>query len=53
MALAKEIGMKLWLHWLWLDGIYAPEGATQQQLDELDQLTEKWIDDHERGPRQT
>ena len=37
----------------WLDGIYAPEGATQQQLDELDQLTEKWIDDHERGPRQT
>lgn len=35
----------------WLDGIYAPEGATQQQLDELDQLTEKWIDDHERGQR--
>lgn len=37
----------------WLDGIYAPEGATQQQLDELDQLTEKWIDDHERGQRRT
>lgn len=36
----------------WLDGIYAPEGATQQQLDELDQLTEQWIDDHERGQRQ-
>ena len=37
----------------WLDGIYAPEGATQQQLDELDQQTEKWIDDHERGQRRT
>jgi len=37
----------------WLDGIYAPEGATQQQLDELDQLTERWIDDHERGHRRT
>jgi hypothetical protein len=35
----------------WLDGIYAPEGATQQQVDELDRLTEEWISDHNRGHR--
>ena len=37
----------------WLDGIYAPEGATQQHLVELDRLTEKWIDDHNRGHRRS
>ena len=37
----------------WLDGIYAPKGATEQQLDELDQLTERWIGDHERGQHQS
>jgi hypothetical protein len=31
----------------WLEH-YAPEGYSQQQLDELDQLTEQWIYDYER-----
>jgi len=31
----------------WL-GNYAPEGYSSEQLDELDQLTEPWIDDLER-----
>jgi hypothetical protein len=35
----------------WLEMDYEPEGASQQQLDELDQLTEKWIDDHNRAHR--
>lgn len=33
----------------WL-GNYAPEGYSQEQLDELDQLTEPWIDNLERQP---
>jgi hypothetical protein len=32
----------------WLDLEFAPPNYSQQQLDELDQLTEKWIADHER-----
>lgn len=35
----------------WLEMDYEPEGASQQQLDELDRLTEKWIDDHNRAHR--
>jgi len=31
----------------WL-GNYAPEGYSPEQLDELDQLTEPWIDELER-----
>lgn len=31
----------------WLDMCFAPETYTEQQLDELDQLTEKWIEDHQ------
>ena len=30
----------------WLEGEFAPESYSQEQLDELDQLTEKWVDDH-------
>ena len=33
----------------WLEMEYAPEHYSQQQLDELDRLTEKWVDDHEHG----
>ena len=32
----------------WLEMEYAPPTYSQKQLDELDRLTEKWIDDHER-----
>ena len=32
----------------WLDMGFAPETYTQEQLDELDRLTEKWIADHEK-----
>jgi len=35
----------------WLEMDYEPVGATQQQLDELDRLTEEWIDDHNRAHR--
>ena len=35
----------------WLEMDYEPAGATQQQLDELDRLTEEWIDDHNRAHR--
>ena len=28
---------------------FAPEGYSQEQLDELDRLTEAWIDDHYRN----
>lgn len=35
----------------WLEMEYAPEHCSQQQLDELDRLTKKWVDDHERGRR--
>ena len=32
----------------WLEMEFAPPTYSQEQLDELDQLTEKWIEDHER-----
>ena len=32
----------------WLEMEYAPPDYSEKQLDELDRLTEKWIDDHER-----
>jgi hypothetical protein len=32
----------------WLEMVFAPETYTQEQLDELDRLTEEWIEDHER-----
>ena len=35
----------------WLEMDYEPEGASQQQLDELDRLTEKWIDHHNHEHR--
>ena len=35
----------------WLEMDYELAGVTQQQLDELDRLTEEWIDDHNRAHR--
>lgn len=32
----------------WLEMEFAPPAYSQKQLDELDRLTEQWIDDHER-----
>ena len=32
----------------WLEMEFAPPSYSQKQLDELDRLTEKWIEDHER-----
>ena len=32
----------------WLEMEFAPAGYSEKQLDELDRLTEKWIEDHER-----
>jgi hypothetical protein len=32
----------------WLEMEFAPPDYSEEQLDELDRLTEKWIDDHER-----
>jgi len=32
----------------WLEMEFAPPTYSQTQLDELDRLTEKWIEDHER-----
>ena len=32
----------------WLEVEFAPPHYSQKQLDELDRLTEKWIDDHQR-----
>ena len=32
----------------WLEMEFAPPSYSQEQLDELDRLTEKWIDAHER-----
>lgn len=29
---------------------FAPETYSQDKLDELDHLTEKWVDDYERKP---
>jgi hypothetical protein len=33
---------------IWLESEFAPPTYTPQQLDELDQLTEAWIQDHTR-----
>ena len=30
----------------WLDSEYAPPSYTAEQFDELDRLTERWINDH-------
>jgi hypothetical protein len=32
----------------WLEGECAPPSYTREQLDELDRLTEAWVEDHER-----
>jgi len=32
----------------WLEMEYAPESYSPEQLDELDRLTERWINDHSR-----
>ena len=32
----------------WLDMEYAPQSYSTEQLDELDRLTERWINDHSR-----
>ena len=32
----------------WLQMEYAPPDYSEKQLDELDRLTETWVDDHER-----
>ena len=32
----------------WLEMEFAPPTSSQEQLDELDRLTENWIEDHER-----
>jgi len=37
----------------WLEMGYAPEDYSQQQLDELDRLTERWIKAFYRGRRRT
>jgi len=30
----------------WIEMEFAPEAWTQDQMDELDRLTEEWVDDH-------
>jgi hypothetical protein len=35
----------------WLETGYDPEDYSQEQLDELDKLTERWVKDHERRPK--
>jgi len=30
----------------WLEMEFTPEGYSQDQMDELDRLTEAWVDDH-------
>ena len=32
----------------WLEMEFAPPTSSQEELDELDRLTENWIEDHER-----
>ncbi len=32
----------------WLEMGFAPPSYSPDQLDELDQLTEKWVEDHQR-----
>jgi hypothetical protein len=34
----------------WLEMEFAPRTYTPEQLDELDRLTEAWVEDHERPP---
>ncbi len=34
----------------WLDAEYASPSYTAEQFDELDRLTERWINDHARRP---
>ena len=36
----------------WLEMEFAPKTYSQEQMDELDRLTEKWVNDH-NGQRQT
>ena len=33
----------------WLDMEFAPDSYSREQLDELDRLTEEWIDEHNGG----
>ena len=33
----------------WIEGGFAPSTYSEKQLEELDRLTDKWIDAHERG----
>jgi hypothetical protein len=33
---------------IWLESEFAPPSYTREQLDELDRLTEAWIQDHKR-----
>ena len=37
----------------WIEMEFAPPNYSQKQLDELDRLTEKWIDDHEQHAEAT
>ena len=37
----------------WLEMGYAPEDYSEQQLDQLDRLTERWIKAHHCGRRRT
>jgi len=36
----------------WLEMGYGPENYSQQQLDDLEQLVDRWIEDHHRRARQ-
>ena len=37
----------------WLEMGYVPQGYSEQQLDQLEDLTERWIEAHYRGHRRT
>ena len=37
----------------WLEGGFAPSTYSQEQLDQLDRLTEQWIEAHQRGAEAT
>ena len=37
----------------WLEMGYVPQGYSEQQLDQLEDLTERWIKAHYRGRRRT
>jgi hypothetical protein len=37
----------------WLEMGYVPENYSEQQLDEFERLTERWIKAHHRGRRRT